>query len=49
VILDDAEESLLVGILPIFKELLEDVVAELVLGQLDALLDQRLEDGVLSV
>lgn len=36
-------------LLAIFKQLLKDIVAELVLSELDALLDQRLENCIFGV
>ena len=47
--LDDREETLLVVLLSPLKNLLEDVVAELVLGKLHALLEQGFEDSLLGV
>ena len=48
-LLDDGEELFLVLLLPFFKYLLEDVVPELILSEVDALGQQGLEDGLLSV
>lgn len=48
-ILDDLEESMFMSILSVFKEFLEDIIPELILGQFYAFLDQRLENCIFSI